>query len=125
MAPSTEPSTWSNSAPAPDILPGKSSRRAGSRLMRRSILPRHCTTRHAHLGEATRDVRFVGKDSHPDGDWADRLQPVDAGLAMAPLNDTHPPPLFPRTPELLKPYGLLLYSDSHQKGCRHEPNTMA
>jgi SAM-dependent methyltransferase len=78
------------------------------------------------LGDAVSRVRFIVTDPHA-ADWAAGLSPVDAVLVMPALDGRaspdHPPSLFSRIREILRPEGMLLYCDQcRQDGVQgHDP----
>ena len=81
-----------------------------------------------HLGEAARGVRFVVRNSR-DEDWADEITTVDAVVAMpAASNDRRSggrDKLFRRIREILRPEGLLLYCDHHDRDLSRGPGPAA
>jgi SAM-dependent methyltransferase len=76
------------------------------------------------LGEAARAVRFMVK-SAPAEDWADEIVSVDAVLTMPAASNIwqrgHRDRLFRRVRDVLRPDGLLLYCDHHERDSAGEP----
>ncbi len=77
-----------------------------------------------HLGEAARAVRFVVKSPHTE-DWTDEITTADAVVTMPTASDDRPrigrDSLFRRIREILRPEGLLLYCDHHDRGSASKP----
>jgi SAM-dependent methyltransferase len=70
------------------------------------------------LGAAAHRVRFVVTNSHAE-DWPDESTPVDAVVTMPTASNDQPRgslgSLFRRVREILRPEGLLLYCDQHDR----------